>query len=54
MKPEPTFLGWTWHAHFAELHRLIVEERWIAVAKSLSVMLGHALDKATEQRGGQP
>lgn len=55
MKPEPTFLGWTWHAHFAELHRLVTEERWLDVAKRLSAMLAHALDKATATKsGGRP
>jgi len=49
MKPEPTLLGWTWHAHFAELHRLITDERWLAVAKHLSLMLAYALDKAAAQ-----
>lgn len=54
VKPEPTFLGWTWHAHFAELHRLVVEERWLDVAKRLSTMLGHALEKVAEQRRDRP
>jgi hypothetical protein len=53
MKPEPTFLGWTWRAHFDDLHRLVVEDRWLDVAKSLSAMLAHALDKAVAQRGGR-
>ncbi len=45
MKPEPTFLGWTWRTHFDELHRLVIEERWLLVARRLSGMLAHALDK---------
>lgn len=49
MKPEPTFLGWTWRAHFDDLHRLVVEDRWLDVAKSLSAMLAHALDKARRE-----
>ena len=50
MKPEPTLLGWTWHAHFAELHRHVVDERWLDAAKHLNMMLTHALEKAAEQQ----
>lgn len=48
-KPEPTFLGWTWKAHLDDLHNVIVEERWLEVARRLGGMLVHALDKAKGQ-----
>ena len=51
MKPEPTFLGWTWRAHFEELQRLVEDGRWLEVAQRLSAMQAHALDKAIAQRG---
>jgi hypothetical protein len=54
MKPEPTFLGWTWRAHLDELHRLVTEERWLEAAKRMSAMLAHALDKATAKPQGRP
>lgn len=44
--PEPTFLGWTWRAHLDDLHRLVTEERWLEVAKRLSGLLAHAIDRA--------
>jgi hypothetical protein len=50
MKPEPTLLGWSWHAHFAEVHRLVTNERWFDAAKHLSMMLVHVLDKAAAQQ----
>lgn len=53
VKRQPTFLGWTWRAHFDELHRLIDDGRWLDVAQRLSAMQAHALDKAIAQRGGK-
>lgn len=50
-KPEPRFLGWTWKAPLDDLHRLIIEERWLEAAKRLSALLAHALDKATKAQG---
>lgn len=50
----PTFLGWTWQAHLNEVHKLVEEERWLEVAKRLSAMLAHALDKAVVKRRNSP
>ena len=53
-KPEPTYIGWTWRAHLDEVHKLVTEERWLEVAKRLSGMLAHALDKAVAKPQGRP
>ena len=52
-KREPTYLGWTWRAHLDDLHKLVTEDRWLEVAKRLSGMLAHALDKAVAKTPGR-
>lgn len=53
MKSEPILLGWTWHAHFAEVHRRITDDRWLDAAKHLSMLLAYALEKAATQQKEQ-
>jgi hypothetical protein len=44
-EPEPHLIGWTWKAHLTQLHDDVRAGRWIHVSKTLSLMLGHAVDK---------
>ena len=49
LPPQPlkdTFLGWTWTAHFNEVVSLIHQKKWIMVARRLTSMLNHALERA--------
>lgn len=39
-------LGWTWKAHFEDLHQDIERKRWLRVADKLTTMLKHAIAEA--------
>lgn len=42
---EPTWLGWTWRAHFAELQGLIAQSSWKKAATTLAKMAVYCLEK---------
>jgi hypothetical protein len=38
--------GWTWRAHFDELHANVCAKQWLRASKTLALMLSHVLGKA--------
>lgn len=43
--PDPMLIGWTWKAHLDQLHADVHASRWLNVARTLTLMLRHAIDQ---------
>lgn len=48
---DPMLIGWTWKAHLDQLHADVHAARWLNVARTLALMLRHAVDQIGKAGG---
>lgn len=48
---DPMLIGWTWKAHLDQLHADVHAARWLNVARTLTLMLRHAIDQIGKADG---